>query len=73
MPQHRHTSAERMVLMSGGMDVDYEGQDVVTLTPGDYAYGPAGLPHAATCRSAEPCVLFIAFEDPIDAFPVDGD
>jgi quercetin dioxygenase-like cupin family protein len=72
-PRHRHTSAERMVLISGELEVDYDGQDVVTLTPGDYAYGPPELPHSATCRSAEPCILFIAFEEPVDAFAVDGD
>jgi quercetin dioxygenase-like cupin family protein len=72
VPQHRHTSAERMVLISGEMDVDYAGQDMVTLTPGDYAYGPAGLPHAATCRPGDPCVLFFAYVHPSDAFPVDG-
>jgi quercetin dioxygenase-like cupin family protein len=70
-PNHRHTSAERMVLISGELEVDYEGQDVVTLRPGDYAYGPPELAHSATCRSAEPCVLFIAFEEPVDAIAVD--
>ena len=57
----------RMVLVSGELQVDYDGQDPVVMRPGTYAYGPARLPHSATCRSAEPCVLFIAFEQPVDA------
>ena len=66
-PRHWHGSAERMVLVSGELEVAYDGQEPVVLTSGTYAYGPARLPHAATCRSAEPCLLFIAFEAPVDA------
>lgn len=69
VPAHRHTSAERMVLVSGEMQVEYEGQKPQVLTPGTYAYGPANLSHSATCRSDDDCVLFIAFEEPVDAVP----
>jgi quercetin dioxygenase-like cupin family protein len=67
---HTHTSAERMVLVAGEMSVTYEGQPAARLTPGSYAYGPAGRVHRATCTSEVPCVLFIAFESPVDAMPV---
>lgn len=67
---HTHTSAERMVLVTGEMQVTYDGQPAVRLTPGTYAYGPAGRAHRATCTSDVPCVLFIAFESPLDAAPV---
>jgi quercetin dioxygenase-like cupin family protein len=70
-PRHWHTSAERMVLVSGEMRVHYEGQDPAVLEEGMYAYGPARLPHEATCVSDEDCVLFIAFEEPVDAFPAE--
>lgn len=66
---HWHSSAERMVLVEGVMQVSYAGQAPVTLRPGSYAYGPAKAPHSAVCRSVSPCVLFIAFEGPIDAHP----
>lgn len=69
IPGHWHTSPERMVLVSGEMAVEYEGQPRATLRPGHYAYGPAKAPHTATCTSATPCVLFIAFEGPVDAVP----
>jgi quercetin dioxygenase-like cupin family protein len=64
---HTHTSAERMVLVSGEMKVQYEGQEPVVLKAGTYAYGPASLPHEATCSSDQDCILFIAFEEPVDA------
>lgn len=72
IPQHWHTSAERMVLVSGTLQVTYEGQKPITLKPGMYAYGPAKLPHKATCAKGAPCVLFIAFESPLDAFPTES-
>lgn len=71
VPNHWHNSAERMVLVSGEMQVDYEGQQPETLTPGMYAYGPPEAPHTASCESSEPCVLFIAWEKPVDAFEVE--
>ena len=69
IPHHRHTSAERMVLVSGTLDVTYEGEPTQTLTPGMYAYGPPNKPHRASCAPGAPCVLFIAFEAPLDAIP----
>jgi hypothetical protein len=70
IPEHWHTSAERMVLVSGELAVTYKGQERVVLRPGMYAYGPAKLPHTASCESGASCVLFIAFESPVDAVPV---
>ena len=69
-PPHRHTSAERMVLVAGAMEVTYENQDTVRLEAGTYAYGPAQRVHHGRCASEEDCVLFIAFEQPVDAFEV---
>lgn len=69
--RHWHTSAERMVLVSGELHVTYDGQDTVILRPGTYAYGPAKLPHRAVCESDTPCVLAIAFESPVDAVASD--
>ena len=69
IPHHWHTSAERMVLISGELEVAYDGQQPATLTAGMYAYGPAKLAHTAICAKYEPCILFIAFEGPVDAVP----
>jgi quercetin dioxygenase-like cupin family protein len=69
---HWHTSAERMVLVSGRMTVQYDGQPEVELERGSYAYGPARAVHSGRCAVGEDCVLFIAFELPVDAVPVDA-
>jgi quercetin dioxygenase-like cupin family protein len=73
VPSHWHTSAERMVLVSGELHVTYEGQPTTVLKPGMYAYGPAKAVHEAVCRSTAPCVLFIAFEAPVDAVAAKGE
>jgi anti-sigma factor ChrR (cupin superfamily) len=72
LPRHKHSSAERMILLKGALRVTYDGAAAVTLYPSNYAYGPAGLPHVAKCVSKVPCVLFIAFEGPVDAELVTG-
>jgi mannose-6-phosphate isomerase-like protein (cupin superfamily) len=67
LAHHSHSSAERMILVAGELTVKYDGQPAAKLRPGMYAYGPAKLGHSATCTSKDECVLFIAFEGPIDA------
>lgn len=69
IPEHWHTSAERMVLVQGELSVSYKGQAKVVLKPGMYAYGPAKLAHSASCSGTTACVLFIAFESALDAVP----
>ena len=73
IPPHSHTSAERMVLVSGRLAVKYQGHPEASLQTGTYAYGPAGLPHRATCAAGAPCTLFIAFEGPVDAVAFSGE
>ena len=63
---HKHTSAERIVMMQGTLNVTYEGGKPTNVTRGTYFYGPAGVVHEGSCVSAEPCILFIAFEQPVD-------
>lgn len=72
IPAHRHTSVERMILVRGQLEVKYAGYPAATLSAGDYAFGPARLPHVATCLGAEACTLFIAFEGPVDGEAFDG-
>lgn len=71
IPNHWHNSAERMILVSGELEVKYQGEKPRTLKVGSYAYGPATKPHTAKCGNAGPCILFIAFEGPLDAIPKD--
>ena len=70
IPKHWHNSAERMILVSGKLYVTYDGEKEVVLNTGSYAFGPAKKPHVARCGDEGPCVLFIAFEEPLDAFPM---
>lgn len=71
IPNHWHNSHERMVLLTGKMEVTYKGESTQTLKVGDYAYGPAKKSHTAKCISKDPCILFIGFGDPLDAFAVE--
>lgn len=68
---HTHTSAERMILVDGELEVHYEGEDPQRITTGSYAHGPAGKAHTARCGDT-PCTLFIAFEEPVDAFEAEA-
>ena len=65
-PHHWHTTAERMVLLSGELHLTYSGHETMILKPGSYAYGPAKLAHTAACTEDGPCVLYIATELPFD-------
>ncbi len=72
IPPHRHSSAERMILVSGQLEVKYQGAAAATLNPGNYAYGPANMPHRGTCVGTAQCHLFVAFEGPVDVVAVEG-
>ena len=61
-----------MVLIAGELHVTYDGQEKAVLKPGSYAFGPAKRSHGGVCASAKPCILFIAFESPLDAVPIVG-
>jgi quercetin dioxygenase-like cupin family protein len=67
LPSHMHTSAERITLVTGDLKLQYKGSAMQTVKAGDYAFGPAKLPHKGKCVSKGPCTLFIAFELPVDA------
>ncbi|MEN8124675.1 MAG: cupin domain-containing protein [Bacteroidota bacterium] len=71
IPNHWHNSPERMILLSGELQVTYKGETTQIMKVGSYAYGPSKKPHIAKCGDAGPCVIFIAFEDPVDAFAIE--
>ena len=70
IPNHWHNSPERMILLSGELKVTYEGEKTRTMKIGSYAYGPSKKPHTAKCGDDGPCIIFIAFENPLDAFEI---
>lgn len=71
IPYHMHTSQERMVLVSGELVVTYDNHETATIKKGDFAYGPAKLPHKAYCKKGEDCILYIGFVAPLDAIPIE--
>ena len=71
IPYHTHTSQERMVLVSGELEVTYDNHATAIIKKGDFAYGPAKLPHKAYCRKGEDCILYIGFVAPLDAIPIE--
>ena len=58
------------MLVSGTLDVKYDHHEKATIKTGQYAYGPAKLPHSAYCHKGEVCVLYIGFVEPLDAMPI---
>lgn len=72
VPAHKHTAAERIVVVEGTLTVTYEGQKPVALKRGTYHYAPADAVHEMSCGGAQPCVLFIASDKPIDLILVPG-
>lgn len=72
LPTHWHTSAERMILISGEFHIAYDGHAPIVMRAGNYAWGPPGVPHSARCANRGTCLLFVAFVDPPDGFPVEG-
>ena len=72
LPAHWHTSQERMILISGEFHIDYDGHPPLVMGAGSYAWGPPGVPHTARCADRGTCLVFVAFVDPPDGFPVEG-
>lgn len=67
IPRRWHTSAERIVLISGEMEVTCDRQPTRALSSGMYVYGPPKAPHGVYCEKGHACLAFIAFEQPLDA------
>lgn len=72
IPNHWHNSPERMILLSGELEITYENETTQIMKVGSYGYGPSKKPHTAKCGNSEPCIIFIAFENPVDAFAINS-
>jgi quercetin dioxygenase-like cupin family protein len=69
--KHWHHSAERMLLVTGELEVTYDGEQTQTFKAGSYLYGPAEKPHKAKCLNSGSCLLFIALTEPFDAIAIE--
>jgi uncharacterized RmlC-like cupin family protein len=65
---HRHDGHETAMLMTGGREIElWSGVGLAHrdhMRPGDYVFVPAGVPHVAVNRSAEPATFLGARNDP---------
>lgn len=60
-----------MVLLTGKMEVTYKGEDIKIMKVGYFTYGLATKPQSAKCLIKEPCILYIGFGEPVDAFAIE--
>ena len=59
-PPHRHSAAERVVVVSGTLLVRYAGSQEKKLGPGSYSEIPANMVHAVKCLEDAACVFVLA-------------
>jgi quercetin dioxygenase-like cupin family protein len=55
---HTHASDQKVVMISGTVDFELEGQAAKALSSGSYLSIPAGVKHRPKCRTAADCVWF---------------
>jgi quercetin dioxygenase-like cupin family protein len=67
---HTHNSHERMILISGDLEVQYQGEKVTVLKASSYTYSLERKLHRAKYLNNGPCVLFVAMVDLFDAVPI---
>lgn len=67
LPDHVHHSTEHVVLVRGKFSVTFEGNRRAEVAPGAYTLIPGGTAHSARCEDGGSCVIFIAFDKPVDA------
>jgi quercetin dioxygenase-like cupin family protein len=71
-PYHWHTPSETVMIVSGSLEVQMQGDKSLTLHHGDFAYMPSHHAHRATCRPAAACILFLSSDAPFDIHWVDA-
>jgi anti-sigma factor ChrR (cupin superfamily) len=70
-PLHTHTSAIKIVVVSGTYMQTPEGKAEERLGPGSYAFQPGGnYKHISACDKASECLLFIESTGKFDLKPV---
>ena len=58
-PLHTHSRELRVVVVSGRMAFSIDGKETKDLGPGSFVTVPAGVRHAAICRPAGACEVFL--------------
>jgi quercetin dioxygenase-like cupin family protein len=71
VPWHYHTAEEQLFVAGGAVLTEMEGMPAATLERGGFAVMRGKQKHQFTCRSADPCILFVAFDQKYDIVWVD--
>ena len=70
-PLHTHTSAIKIVVISGTYTQTPDGKPEMRLGPGSYEFQPGGgYKHISGCDKASECLLFIESTGKFDLLPV---
>ncbi|HEY6147738.1 MAG TPA: DUF4437 domain-containing protein [Thermoanaerobaculia bacterium] len=70
-PLHTHTSAIKIVVLSGTYVQTPEGKSEMRMGPGSYVLQPGGnYKHISACDKASECLLFIESAGKFDLLPV---
>jgi quercetin dioxygenase-like cupin family protein len=71
VPWHYHTAEEQLFVAGGTLLTEMEGMPAATLERGGFAVMRGKQKHQFTCRSADPCIVFVAFNQKYDIVWVD--
>lgn len=71
VPWHYHTAEEQLFVAGGTLVTEMEGMPAATLERRGFAAMRGKQKHQFTCRSADPCILFVAFNQKYDIIWVD--
>jgi quercetin dioxygenase-like cupin family protein len=71
VPWHYHTAEEQLFVAGGTLLTEMEGMPAATLERGGFAVMRGKQKHQFTCRSDDPCILFVAFNQKYDIVWVD--
>src|SRR6266852_5278477 len=61
VPAHYHTAEEQLMVVRGDLLTGMDGMAEATLSPGGFAMMPSKAMHWFTCKSKEPCLMFVTF------------
>lgn len=69
MGWHTHTNRVRLVMISGTLVIEVDGQPAKELTAGAYADDPGKLKHRTSCKATAECIFFVTQKGPFDLIP----
>lgn len=70
-PPHKHPSTERVVVISGALEVNSDEAGSRALGPGSYSEIPAGVVHAVKCAAQSDCEFLLAAPGAFAIIPAD--